>query len=80
MTSCEAAHSAITHEAQMMHSYLYGAVEQSGPVFPFASVICVNKEVVHACPDGLAPFPVRRQRRHGHAPVRLPGSPEAGEG
>jgi hypothetical protein len=27
MTSCEAAHSAITHEAQMMHNYLYGVAE-----------------------------------------------------
>jgi hypothetical protein len=43
MTSCEAAHSAITHEAQMMHNYLCGVAEQSGPVFPFSSVICVNK-------------------------------------
>ena len=43
MANCETAHSAISHEAQMVHGYLHGGAEGAGPVFPFASVVCVNK-------------------------------------
>ena len=44
MASCQAARSAIAGESDMVHKYLQGgAGNGSGPVFPFASVVCVEK-------------------------------------